>query len=679
MTYPNGPATNWGRILHGGDYNPEQWPEDVWDEDVRLMREAHVNVVTLPVFGWVSLQPSEDMFTFEWLDRILGKLHAGGIAACLATATGSTPAWIDQKYPDILQVDSHGRRRKHAGRHVFCPSSPNFRRLATGLARRLAERYQAHPALLLWHVSNEYGNYCYCDQCAAAFREWLKARYGTLAELNVRWYTSFWGHTFTDWSQIDTPTTNGERHMQALSLDYDRFQSGSIQASYEAEAAILREVTPHIPITTNLMGTFKPLNYHEWAKSMDVVSWDCYPGKNAPPAGIAFAHTLTRGLKEGMPFLLMEQTPSQQNWQAQNALKRPGIMRLWSYQAMAHGADSVMYFQWRRGRGGIEKFHGAVVEHVGTSTPRVFQEVATLGAELEKLGGRTLGGRTPAKVALLFDWENWWAVEYSSGPTTDLKYLDQCSQYHAALHGLNIATDIVSPDADLSGYSVVIAPVLYMVKPGIAEKLEAFTRNGGSFVTTFFSGIADENDLVYLGGYPGPLRKLLGIWAEEIDALMPGQTNRVRFDTPFGELSDTYDCRLLCDRIHSEGAEVLATYASDFYAGEPAITRNRFGQGSAYYLATALEAFGLRGFIARVCADAGVNPLVVGAPAGVEVTARRSPEGETLFYLLNHNAESVTTPVPGNAAYVDLLTGDTVTGTAFLSGYGVRILAAGQA
>jgi beta-galactosidase len=674
MQHSNGPAVDWGRILHGGDYNPEQWPEAIWDEDIRLMREANVNVVTLPVFGWVSLQPAEETFTFEWLDRLMAKLHAGGIGVCMATATGSTPAWVDQAYPDILQVGRDGRRRKHAGRHVFCPSSPNFRRLATGLARAIATRYKDHPALLIWHVSNEYGNYCFCDQCAAAFREWLKIRYGSLEKLNERWYTAFWGHTYTDWSQIDTPTTNGEVHMQALSLDYDRFQSESIQASYEAEAGVLREITPTIPITTNLMGAFKPLDYHRWAQSMDVISWDCYPGKNAPPSGIAMAHTLMRGLKDGMPFLLMEQTPSQQNWQAQNALKRPGIMRLWSYQAMAHGADAIMYFQWRRGQGGIEKFHGAVVEHVGTSTPRVFQEVATLGAELKRLGSRTLGGRVPAKVAILFDWENWWAIEYSSGPSTDLKYHDQVSQFYAALHGLNIAADIVSPDADLSGYAVVIAPVLYMVKAGIAEKLEAFTHAGGTFVTTFFSGIADENDLVYLGGYPGPLRKLLGIWAEEIDALMPGQTNRVRFEPPLPGLGETVECRLLCDRIHAEGAEILATYATDFYAGEPAVTRNRFGSGSAYYLATTLEAPALRAFIGGICSEAKIAPALTDAPAGIEAIERVSPGGETVLYVLNHNPEPAVVSLPDGRRYNDLLSNSPFAGALEVEGYGVRLL-----
>ncbi len=390
---------------------------------------------------------------------------------------------------------------------------------------------------------------------------------------------------------------------------------------------------------------------------------------------MAFQHALMRGLKEGQPFLLMEQTPSQQNWQAHNALKRPGVMRLWSYQAMAHGADTIMYFQWRRGRGAAEKFHGAVVEHVGTGKPRVFQEVAALGRELERLGTRTLGGRVPARAAILFDWENWWAIEYSSGPSVDLKYVPQCQAYYRALHGLHIPTDIVSPEADLSGYEIVIAPVLYMVKPGIAEKLEEFTRNGGTFVTTFFSGIVDETDLVYLGGYPGPLRKLLGIWSEEIDALTPQQSNSVVFDPAFGGLSGAYPCHLLCDRIHSEGANVLATYGSDFYAGEPAITVNTFGQGQAYYLATLLAPEALSAFLQTLCDDKGLTPPLPNIPPGIEVMPRISPSGETLLYLLNHTAGAVSVPLPG-ISYTDLLTEQTHSNAVLLDAYGAAILVA---
>jgi len=662
-------------ILHGADYNPEQWPREVWDDDVALMQKAHVNVATLPVFGWVSLQPDEDTFTFEWLDEIIEKLHAGGVSVCMATATASVPAWLAQKYPDVLRMDHSGRRLKHGNRHTFCPNSPNFRRLSVGLAHRLAQRYGQHPALVAWHISNEYSPTCYCEVCAEAFRAWLKARYGSLEEVNARWYTTFWGHTFTDWSQIETPTADGERAMQGLSLDYDRFASQSLLNCFIAERDAVREFSPHLPITTNLMGTCKPVDYHKWAKEMDIVSWDCYPGRGAPPFEIAFQHSVMRGLKEGQPWMLMEQTPSQQNWQAYCALKPPGIMRLWSYQAMAHGADTVMYFQWRRSRGAAEKFHGAVVEHAGTPDARVFREVAALGAELQALGNRTLGGRVESKVAVLFDWENWWALEHSAGPSVDMKYVPQCQNFYGALHRQGIVADVISSEADLSGYKVVIAPVMYMVKPGVAEKLEKFVESGGTFLTTYFSGIVDENDLVFPGGYPGPLRKLLGIWSEELDVLSPSEHNRMVFRDAFGSLYDFQECGAFCDRIQEEGANVIATYGDSFYAGEPALTVNYFGEGRAYYLATSPARRTLEAILCQVCAEQGVFACLTTAVHGVEIIPRRTPEGATLYYILNHNTEPVSLSLPGGE-FLDLLSGTVWDGYVSLEKYGVAILQA---
>ena len=665
-------------IPYGGDYNPEQWPEAIWDEDMRLMRQANVNIVTLPVFGWVTLQPDEETFTFDWLDTILDRLHQSGVSVCLATATASIPAWLDAQYPDVLVVNEHGVRQRHGNRHTFCPNSPNFRRLSTGLARRIAERYKDYPGLLLWHVSNEYGTYCYCDVCAAAFREFLQARYGSLEELNRRWNMSFWGHTYTAWSQVEPPYANGERAVQALRLDYQRFQSDSLLNCCKAEAAILREITPQIPITTNMMGTFFPLNYREWAKALDIVSWDNYPGPDSPPAHIAFSHAVMRGLKEGQPFLLMEQSPSQQNWQPYNALKAPGALRLQSFQAIAQGADSVMYFQWRRSIGGIEKLHGAIVEHSGSAERRVFREVAALGADLERLGTRTLGGRVPARVAMLFDWENWWALRFSSGPSVDLDYLKVCRSFYSSLYALGIQTEIVAPDADLSRFDVIVAPLLYLLRADAAERIEQRVSAGATLVATFFSSIVDETDMVHTGGAPGPLSRVLGLMVEETDALPRHKTNGLRFTEAFGMLTpgETYPASLLCDRVICDAARTVATYADDFYAGEPAVTVNDFGVGRAYYVATLPDDATLTGLLQAICAEKGIaSPLANGVPPpqGIEVTQRVSPEGETLLYLLNHNAATVEVTLPVGA-FTDLLTGDALTGVVSLAGLGVRIL-----
>jgi beta-galactosidase len=658
------------QIWYGGDYNPDQWPPEVWDEDIRLMKLASFNVPTVPVFSWANLQPDEETFDFGWLDRVMDLLAQNAIHACLATSTAAQPAWMSERYPEILPVDINGVKRKHGGRVNFCPSSPRYRELAAGLAGRLAERYRDHPALLIWHIANEYGTYCYCETCAEAFRDWLKARYGSLERLNERWYTNFWGHRYTSWSQVDTPTTNGERSNQSILIDYNRFQSDASLGCYLAEYRAIKAVTPDVPITTNLMGTFKPLDYFRWAPHLDVISWDNYPGKDAHMGNIAMRHDLMRGLRAGQPFMLMEQTPSQQNWQAQNALKRPGVMRLWSYQAVAHGADTVMFFQWRRSRGACEKYHGAVVAHCGHENTRVFAECAELGAELERLGDALLDSRVNARVAIVFDWENWWAIEFSAGPSVDLHYCAAVEQCYRALWEQNIPVDMVSSEMDLSGYDVVIAPVLYMVKPGVAERIGKFVKAGGTFVTTFFSGVVDENDLVTLGGYPGELREVLGVWAEEIDALLPGETNAMVMAEPMGDLKGAYTCSLLCDLIHAEGAKVLATYRDDFYAGRPCLTVNSCGKGKAYYVASAPSEEFMRGFVRELCKAKGIAPLMA-TPAGVEVT-RREKGNQAFTFVLNHNREASTVALPKQA--VDLLTGRRLKGEVEVPAHGVLIL-----
>ncbi len=654
-------------LWHGGDYNPEQWSPDVWAEDFRLMHKAGITAATVGVFSWVSLQPAEDRFTFEWLDDIIDGLHANGIQVILATPSAAQPAWMSQAYPEVLRSDENGIRRQHGQRVNYCPNSPDYRRFSADIARKLAERYGAHEALLLWHVSNEYGGACYCDTCAARFREWLQAKYGTLDALNAAWWTPFWSHTYTDWSQIMPPRQNAEFLTHGLTVDYFRFMSESQLDCYRNERDVLRSITPHIPITTNLMGAYKPLDYRRWAKEMDVVSWDCYPNPNNSPADIAFLHDLTRGLKDGQPFLLMEQTPSSQNWQEINALKRPGVLRLWSYLAVAHGADSVMYFQWRRGRGGCEKLHGAVIEHAGREDTRVFREVSALGAELQKLGDSVIGAAVASKVGIVFDWDNWHSLDSAVGPVRDKRYLETVRKHYRALYEKNIPVDIVFPDSDISRYQIVIAPMLYMVKPGFAEKIEAFVANGGIFVATFLTGLVDENDLAFTNGYPGPLSRVLGVWVEEIDALYADQSNRI----VMADGSGSYMCGRLADLLHTEGAQVVATYGSDFYAGMPVLTRNTFGRGTAYYLASDPEPAFLDRLYGELLDQSGIHP-VLHAPQGIEVAVRVKGD-RTLLFVLNHTPNETKIDL-GNEVRRDLLTGESISGVIQLSGFGVCIL-----
>ncbi|NQX47527.1 beta-galactosidase [Paenibacillus tritici] len=665
------------KIWYGGDYNPEQWDAPVWAEDERMFKLAGIDVATINVFSWALIQPSEDTYDFTGLDELIDRLYKNGTYVCLATGTGAHPAWMAHRYPEVTRVDVQGRKRKFGGRHNSNPNSAVYRKYATLLAGKLAERYKDHPGLVAWHISNEYGGYDYSEQSEAAFRVWLKNRYGTLEALNKAWNTRFWGHTFYDWEEIVVPNElseewNGNRtNFQGISLDYRRFMSDSLLECYILEYEAIKQHSTDIPVTTNLMGFYPELDYFKWAKYLDVISWDNYPSLDTPVSHTAMTHDLMRGLKNGQPFMLMEQTPSQQNWQPYNTLKRPGVMRLWSYQAVARGADTVLFFQLRRSIGACEKYHGAVIEHVGHEHTRVFRECAELGRELEQLGDELLDARSAAQIGIIYDWENRWALDLSSGPSVALNYVNEVHKYYDALYQQNIEADMIGVEEDLSKYKIVIAPVLYMVKPGFAEKVEAFVQAGGTFITTYFSGIVNENDLVTVGGYPGELRKVLGIWAEEIDALLPGMSNEIVMNKEWGSLNRSYGCDLLCDLIHTEGAEVLAEYGTDFYKGMPALTVNRFGAGQAYYVATSPDSAFLRGFLGNLCADNGIAPLV-SAPEGIE-SVQRVKDGVSYLFLLNHAAEELSADI-GTGERTDLLTGKKFSGSTVVPGRGVLIL-----
>ncbi|WP_315372464.1 beta-galactosidase [Paenibacillus xylanexedens] len=665
------------KMFYGGDYNPEQWDHETHLEDLRMFQLAGIDIATINVFSWALIQPDEVTYRFEELDQLINRLHENGVYICLATSTAAHPAWMAKKYPDVLRVDADGRKRKFGGRHNSCPNSPTYRKYAEKIADKLAERYKDHPAVLVWHISNEYGGECYCDNCEKAFRVYLKKRYQTLEQVNKAWNTNFWGHTFYDWDEIVLPSNlsehwgNNNSTFQGISLDYSRFNSDSMLDCYLLEYNTIKKHIPDSVVTTNLMGFFKQLDYFKWAKYLDIVSWDSYPGLATPVSFTAMAHDLMRGLKDGQPFMLMEQTPSQQNWQPYNSLKRPGVMRLWSYQSVAHGADTIMFFQLRRSIGACEKYHGAVIEHAGHENTRVFREVAELGKELQILGDTTLDASVESKVAIVFDWDNWWAIEKSSGPTVALNYVDQIHKYYAAFFRRNIQVDIISVDTDLSKYDIVLAPVLYMVKPGFAAKLEKYVEAGGTFLTTFFSGIVNENDLVTTGGYPGELRKLLGIWVEEIDALLPEQKNRIVLKETYGDLQGEYGCGMLCDLLHSEGAEVIAEYGDDFYKGMPVVTRNTFGQGEAWYVASDPDERFLDGLLGQLAAAKNVESLLE-TPEGVEVSAR-TKDGRPYLFVMNHNATTQSYDLGTTKAH-DLLTNRELSGSVEIEARGVQLL-----
>ena len=670
-------------MLHGGDYNPDQWraTPDIWDEDMRLMKLAGCNAMSVGIFAWAALEPAEGTFTFDWLDAIMDKLADNGAYAVLATPSGSKPAWLSAAYPEVCRLGRDGRREPHAGRHNHCRTSPAYRRKCRTINTRLAERYKDHPALLVWHVSNEYnGGECWCELCIDAFRDWLKAKYASVDELNRAWWTAFWSHTFSDFSQV----TPHDGSIHGLQLDWKRFISDQTIDFYKDEITPLRRITPDVPITTNFMGTYPGLDYWKFAAEVDVVSWDSYPewhGKGGDwrlAAGIGFVHDINRCLKGGKPFMLMESTPSMTNWMNVSKRKRPGMHLLSSLQAVAHGSDTVQYFQWRKGRGGSEKFHGAVVDHVGHEKTRVFGEVAAVGAALKKLD-EVVGTTVRPAVALVYDWENAWAVGAARGPRNrDTGYREACVGHHRPFWCRGIPVDVIDQTCDLDGYRLLAAPMLYMLRPGMAGKIEKFVAAGGTLVMTYWSGIVDENDLCFLGGWPGGgLREVLGIWDEEIDALHDHETNAVVFaeGNALG-LAGRYEARRLCSVIHAEGAEVLATYGSDYYAGQPAVTVHNYGDGKAYYIASCNDEAFLGDFYGRLIGDLGLTgALDAELPEGV--TAQERTDGDKRFvFLMNFTPDERTVDL-GAAKFTDVLTGKAASGRITLPPYGVRVLLEG--
>ncbi|MEU4875739.1 beta-galactosidase [Streptomyces sp. NPDC021608] len=631
------------RLAYGADYNPEQWPRDVWEEDVRLMQEAGVTVVSVGIFSWARIQPGPDTWDFGWLDEVMDLLHAGGIGVDLATATASPPPWLTTAHPEILPVTANGETLWPGARQHWRPTSPVFREHALRLVREIAGRYKDHPALVAWHVSNELGCHNvhdYSDDAARAFRVWLRTRYGTLDALNHAWGTAFWSQRYSDWEQILPPRLAASHPNPTQQLDFKRFSSDALKDHLVAEREILREITPGIPVTTNfmVMGGTRGMNYPDWASEIDFVSNDHYvhPGPQDRDE-LSFSANLVSGIASGRPWFLMEHSTSAVNWQPVNVAKRPGDLARDSLLHVAHGADAVCFFQWRQSAAGAEKYHSAMVPHAGADSD-LFREVADLGAKLKSLAPVAGSEREAAAVGILYDWDSWWASEQDSHPTSLLDYRQEALDWYSALLAQGVRADLVTAGADLSRHQVLVAPVLHVVPAELAKDLTRYVEQGGHLVTTYFSGIVDENDHVWLGGYPGALRDLLGIRIEEFGPLLAGES--VELD---GDARGT----LWTDRITlaDDDTEVLAHYRGGVHAGRPAVTRRTTGSGSASYVSTRLGVDGLRSLLPRLLDPAGVSSeLPAQARGAVELTVRRGPEGRFLF-LVNRTDDTV--PVAG--------------------------------
>ena len=670
-------------FLHGADYNPDQWLNypGIIDEDFRLLGLANMNSVSLGIFSWAALEPEEGRYTFDWMDDIFARAGREGVRIVLATPSGGKPHWLALKYPEVRRVRPDGSREPQQGRHNHCLTSPVYRERVRVINTQLARRYGKHPALELWHISNEFNGYCYCNLCVAAFQEWLRERYLTLEALNEAWWARFWSHTYTAWEQVNPVDSS----THGLEIDWQRFMTHQCASFIENELVPIREHSPGMPVTTNMFG-YEGYDRNELAKKLDVISWDSYPSwhqdgaeldETRVGAGVAFQHDLFRSLKGNQPFLLMETTPSAVNWYPVSPLERPGIHRLGCLQAVAHGADGVCYFQFRKGRGSSEKFHGAVIDHAGHENTRVFREVSELGGALQKLKA-VVGSRVHAEAAVICDYQNRWAIDASRAQQNAHKnYSETCLKNYQPLWQRGIATDVIDSTADFSKYRLVIAPMLYMVRGDVAERLTRFVENGGTLVTTYFSGIVNDTDLCFLGGFPGPLRKLLGIWVEEMDALPDSQRRKIEMVPDAGHgLSGSYEARHFLDLPHLEGARALAVYAEDFYKGRPALTVNECGKGRAYYVASRNDDRFLNDFLGFLAADLQLpRALPIELPHGVTAQTRFAEDGRRFIFVLNFTNRPVTLSLD-ETQYQDLETGEDVNGSLDLPVFGSRVLVA---
>lgn len=630
-------------MLHGGDYNPDQWLDrpDILNDDIRLMQLAHTNAFSVGIFAWSTLEPKEGVYNFEWLDQIIDNIYKIGGRVILATPSGARPAWMSQKYPEVLRVNEYRQKQLHGGRHNHCFTSPVYREKTQKMNRMLAERYGKHPALLMWHVSNEYGGECHCDLCQEDFRNWLKEKYNNdLKALNDAWWGPFWSHTISDWSQIESPSPIGENAVHGLTLDWKRFVTDQTISFFENEIVPLREITPNIPVTTNFMADtfdlipFQSLDYSKFAKHVDVISWDAYPAwhndweSTADLAmKVGFIDDLYRSLKQ-QPFLLLESTPSLVNWHSVNKAKRPGMHLLSSLQMVAHGSDSVMYFQWRKSRGSSEKFHGAVVDHDNSLNNRVFKEVAKVGETLEKLSD-VVGTNRPADVAILYDWESNWALNDAQGYGLETKRYPQTLQDHYRTFWENdIPVDVITKEQDFSSYKLLIVPMLYLVNEETIARLKEYVANGGKLVMTYISGIVNEHDLTYIGGWHPDLQEVFGINPVETDTYYPKDENRVHYN------GKTYTLKDYATIIDLKGATVEGSYDQDFYAGTPAVTSHSFGKGKAYYIGGRLEHSFHEEFYSRLMEELSIKPVVsVKHEKGVSVQVRQDKTNDYIFIM----------------------------------------------
>jgi beta-galactosidase len=660
----------------GVDYYPEHWPEERWPEDARLMAQAGFNVVRLAEFAWAMMEPQEGQYDFDWLDRAIAILDAHDIRVVLGTPTASPPPWLMAKSTDLFRVDEDGRRVTFGNRREYCPNNPVYHEHTRRIVTHMAEHYTDRPAVIGWQIDNEFGDRCYCLVCAHAFQEWLQRRYGSLDALNERWGTIFWSHTYSDWGQVPLPLTTGGSPNPGLALDFFRFSSDSYVAYQQMQMDILREKCPGHFVTHNLMGFgYDRIDYFDLAQGLDFVAWDNYPRgywdmqTEIDPSHAALSCDAMRGLKR-RNFWVMEQQAGPSGWETVGIAPRPGELRLWTYQAMAHGADAIVYFRWRTARFGTEEYWHGLLDHHGRPGRR-YEEIRHTGAEMKKIGERVHGSSVRPSVAMILSYDSRFALQIQAN-NPQFSYSAHFHQVYRALYDHHVPVDIVAPTADLSAYKLIIAPALHLVSEATAENLRRFVQAGGVLVVTPRSGVKDEANAVVNMGLPGLLADLCGVEVEEYDSLPADGRNELEFTLPELASAATASASVWCDVLEPKDATVVGRYTQDYYAGRPAITLNEIGQGRVVYVGTVGDAPLYEALVGWLLDLVGVDPLLP-VPEGVQVAERWQGDRRVLF-VLNHTDQGHEVTL--DERYVNLLDGSaSLEGTIALAPKDVLLLA----
>ena len=644
--------STYNTFLHGGDYNPEQWlhSPEILEKDIEYMKMANINEVTLGVFAWSVLEPEDEVYNFDWMEQIINRLYENNIKVMLATPSAARPKWLADKYEEVLRVESNRQRNLFGGRHNHCYTTPQYRRKVRDINVRLSKKFGNHPAVIAWHISNELSGECHCPLCQEAFRNWLKDKYKTIDALNEAWATTFWSHVYNDFSQVESPSTIGESGLHGLNLDWKRFVTDQTVDFVKAEKEAILEGGSNLPMIINMMYDYGGLNYFKFKDVVDIASWDSYPRWHKEDVAeiavdTAMQHDFIRSLFK-KPFLLMESCPSATNWQSVSKLKRPGLLLASSLQAVAHGSDSVQYFQIRQSRGSSEKFHGAVIDHYGKPDTRVFKEVTEIGSSLQQIE-EICGSNTVSKVAIIFDLESRWAMEDAQGPRNKgLYYRETVMKIYKGLRKLGLNVDVINSEQSINEYDIVYVPMLYMFRDGFEQKARSYVEQGGNLVLSYWSGIVNETDLCYLGGTPYGLMDVFGLRSTEIDGLDDGEYNHgVSTENTIWNPSKIYTCEHLCDLVHITTATPILVYNEDFYKGYPVLTANSFGKGNAYYICADFEQEFYDDFCEYLVKKHNVPVEFSNIPKGIQVNTRET-EDDVYVFIQNFNKEAVEMNLP---------------------------------